>query len=91
MADRDYFFVVTDTEATEIEEPTAINEVKPAASKIVVTDSMAAFPGRLEVYNLHGQRVAAGEDMVNMAQLPRGIYVLRATAGHHTVATKVVR
>ena len=91
VADRDYFFVVTDTEATEIEEPTAINEVKPAASKIVVTDSMAAFPGRLEVYNLHGQRVAAGEDMVNMAQLPRGIYVLRATAGHHTVATKVVR
>ena len=89
IADRDYYFTITDTEATEVQ-ATVIESVIDAAPKIQVRDKMAVYPGVITVYNLNGQAVGSGKDTVNMQHLPAGIYILQGRSGRYVDTIKII-
>ena len=45
----------------------------------------------IEVYNINGQRVAQGNNTLSIAELSRGIYVVRASNGKQVTSLKVAR
>ena len=56
-----------------------------------MSGNVAYFPGMIEVYNINGQKLAAGSNYINLNELSRGIYILRATDGNQVTTLKVAR
>ncbi len=90
VADRDYYFRIDETTVTEIE-TTGVHNVVDGKTAITMSGNVAYFPGMIEVYNINGQKLAAGSNYINLNELSRGIYILRATDGNQVTTLKVAR
>ena len=88
VADRDYFFTITAAGVTE-DQATVIESVMDNAPKIQVQGNVAHYPGVISVYNLQGQLIAAGKDVIGLQHLSRGIYILQGCNGSHVETIKV--
>ena len=88
VADRDYYFVITDDSVVEVS--ASVDEhMADKAPVMVVHGKIVSYAGSITVYNIHGQQVAAGKDMVSLRHLPRGIYVAQGRSGSHVSTLKV--
>lgn len=87
VADRDYFFTITDSEVIETQ-ATVVEHVFDAAPMIQVRDKVATYPGAIVVYNINGQAVATGTDAVGLHHLSRGIYIVQGRSGNHVDTMK---
>jgi len=88
VADRDYYFTITDSEVTE-SQATVIENIVDAAPMIQVRGKVATYPGTIIVYNINGQEVANGKEAVGLQHLSRGIYILQGRSGSHVNTIKV--
>ena len=88
IANRDYFFTITDSEVTETQ-ATSIENVVDATPVILVRNGEAIYPGMITVYNLSGQAVARGIDAVSLQHLSRGIYIVQGRNGSRVSTAKV--
>ena len=89
VADRDYYFTITDSEVSETQ-ATVIEHVYDAAPAIRVVGKEASFPGQIRVYDINGRTVATGNDAVSLHHLSRGIYILQGRSGSHTTTLKLI-
>ena len=87
VADRDYYFVINDSEVTE-NQSTVIESVVDSAPKMLLRNRSVAYPGAIIVYNLNGQVVATGRDNVGLNHLDRGIYIVQGRSGSHVETLK---
>ncbi len=91
VADRDYYFTITENGVTEIDVVSVVENVVDGKNAITVSGNVASFPGMIEVYNINGQRVAVGSNTLSLGSLAKGIYILRATDGKQVTSLKVAR
>ncbi|MBP5688194.1 MAG: T9SS type A sorting domain-containing protein [Muribaculaceae bacterium] len=91
VADRDYYFRINETSVTEVDVTTIIENVVDSKKVITISGNVACFPGMIEVYNINGQKLAAGSNAVGLDQFSRGIYIIRATDGKQVSTLKVAR
>ena len=66
-----------------------IENVVDNATLMRVNGKTVSYPGAITVYNLHGQVVATGKDVVGLQHLSRGIYVVQGRGGSHVETIKV--
>ncbi|MBQ3324239.1 MAG: T9SS type A sorting domain-containing protein [Muribaculaceae bacterium] len=90
-ANRDYYFRIDENSVTELEVVSVVENVVDGKNAITVSGNVASFPGMIEVYNINGQRVAAGSNTLSLGSLAKGIYILRATDGKQVTSLKVAR
>ncbi len=90
-ADRDFYFRIDENGVTEVEVSTVIENVANSKKAITINGNIAFFPGVIEVYNINGQKLAQGSNSINLSELSRGLYILRATDGNQTTTLKVAR
>ena len=88
IADRDYFFTITDSEVIE-NQATVIENVMDSTPKMKVIGKEVTYPGAITVYNVGGQAVATGQDAVSLQHLSRGIYIMQGRSGSHVEIIKV--
>jgi len=88
VANRDYFFTITDSEVTE-HQATVIEHVVDSAPMMQLQGGVVTYPGAITVYNLAGQAVATGKDTVGLKHLSRGIYVVQGRCGSHVETIKL--
>ena len=88
IADRDYFFTITDNEVIE-NQATVIENVMDSTPKMKVIGKEVTYPGAITVYNVGGQAVATGRDAVSLQHLSRGIYIMQGRSGSHVEIIKV--
>lgn len=88
IADRDYFFTITDSEVIE-NQATVIENVMDSTPKMKVIGKEVTYPGTITVYNVGGQAVATGRDAVSLQHLSRGIYIMQGRSGSHVEIIKV--
>ena len=88
IADRDYFFTITDSEVIE-NQATVIENVMDSTPKMKVIGKEVPYPGAITVYNVGGQAVATGRDAVSLQHLSRGIYIMQGRSGSHVEIIKV--
>ena len=88
VADRDYYFTITASGATE-DNATVIENVADSMAKITVSGNVVTYPGTITVYNLHGQVIATGKDSVSLSRLSRGIYIVRGIGSGNTQTIKL--
>ncbi len=88
VADRDYYFTITDSEVIETQ-ATVIESVVEQAAMIMVRDHVASYPGVITVYGINGQVLAVGKDAVDLGHLSRGVYILQGRNGSHVDTIKV--
>ena len=87
MANRDYYFTITEGEVIE-DQTTIVESIVDVVPVIQVRDRTAIYPGMITVYNLSGQVIATGKDAVGLQHLSRGIYIVQGRAGSHTSTVK---
>jgi len=88
VADRDYYFTITDSEV--IETQTSIDEsLADATPSIRINGKVAIYPGTITIYNISGQTVAVGKDAVGLQNLGRGIYILQGRSGSNVDTVKI--
>lgn len=90
-ANRDYYFRIDENSVTELDVVSVVENVVDGKNAITVSGNVASFPGMIEVYNINGQRVAAGSNTLSLGSLAKGIYILRATDGKQVTSLKVAR
>ena len=90
-ANRDYYFRIDENSVTELDVVSVVENVVDGKNVITVSGNVASFPGMIEVYNINGQRVAAGSNTLSLGSLAKGIYILRATDGKQVTSLKVAR
>ncbi len=90
-ANRDYYFRIDENGVTELDVVSVVENVVDGKNAITVSGNVASFPGMIEVYNINGQRVAAGSNTLSLGSLAKGIYILRATDGKQVTSLKVAR
>ncbi len=88
VADRDYYFTITDSEVSETQ-ATVIESVADNAPSMHIQGKMVNYSGTITVYNLQGQVVATGKDTLGLSHLTRGIYVVQGRNGSHVETVKV--
>ena len=88
VADRDYYFTITDSEVIE-NQATILESVIESAPMIQVCGKVATYPGAIVVYSINGQVVASGKDAVGLQHLSRGVYILQGRNGSHVETIKV--
>ena len=88
VADRDYFFTITDNEVFE-SQATVIESIIDPAPMIQVYGKMVTYPGTITVYNINGQAVATGLESVALHHLSRGIYIVQGRNGSHVDTVKI--
>ncbi len=88
VADRDYFFIVTDTEVIE-SQATVVENVFDATPVMQVRGKVATYPGTITVYNAGGQMITTGKESVSLQHLSRGIYIVQGRSGSHVETIKV--
>ena len=90
IADRDYYFTITSSEVTEVEQqPTVIKNLVDDAPRILVNGRLATYPGEMTVYSINGQCVASGRAAVSLQHLERGIYIVQGRSGCHVTTIKI--
>ena len=90
IADRDYYFTITSSEVTEVEQQqTVVENLVEAVPMIQVHGKVALYPGAITVYNVNGQTVAGGKDAVSLQHLSRGIYIIQGRSGRNVQTIKV--
>ncbi len=89
VADRDYYFTITDSEVTETQ-ATVIEHVYDTAPSFRVVGKEASYPGEIMVYDINGRTVATGKETVGLYHLTRGIYILQGHNGSHTTTLKLI-
>ncbi len=90
-ANRDYYFRIDENSVTELDVVSVVENVIDGKNAITVSGNVASFPGMIEVYNINGQRMAAGSNTLSLGSLAKGIYILRATDGKQVTSLKVAR
>ena len=88
VADRDYYFTITDTGVSE-DQATVVEKIDDNAPAIEIHGGEVTFPGSITVYNLHGQAVAKGLGTVGLSHLSRGIYIVQGMGAHAVQTIKV--
>ena len=88
VADRDYYFTITDSEVSETQ-ATVIENLVDNAPSMHIQGKMVNYPGTITVYNLQGQVMATGKDTLGLSHLSRGIYVVQGRNGSHVETVKV--
>ena len=88
VANRDYFFVITSSQVTEVQEnPNALEDIFDAIPMIQIHGKTITYPGVITVYNVNGQIVAHGKDALGIQHLERGIYIIQGRNGGHHIDT----
>ncbi len=90
-ANRDYYFQIDENTVTEVEVVSGVENIVDSKTAINMNGNIVSFPGMIEVYNINGQRVAQGNNTLSIAELSRGIYVVRASNGKQVTSLKVAR
>ena len=90
-ADRDYYFQIDENGVREVEVSTVVENVADSKTAITVSGDIARFPGLIEVYNINGQKLATGKNTLSLANLTKGIYILRASDGKQVTTLKVAK
>ena len=90
-ADRDYYFQIDENGVREVEVSTVVENVADSKTAITVSGDIARFPGMIEVYNINGQKLATGKNTLSLANLTKGIYILRASDGKQVTTLKVAK
>ena len=90
-ADRDYYFQIDENGVREVEVSTVFENVADSKTAITVSGDIARFPGMIEVYNINGQKLATGKNTLSLANLTKGIYILRASDGKQVTTLKVAK
>ena len=90
-ADRDYYFQIDENGVREVEVSTVVENVADSKTAITVSADIARFPGLIEVYNINGQKLATGKNTLSLANLTKGIYILRASDGKQVTTLKVAK
>jgi hypothetical protein len=88
VADRDYYFTITDTDVTE-DQATIVENLDDNTPALVINGKEVIFPGTITVYNLHGQAVATGKHSVGLSHLSRGIYIVQGMCAGAVRTAKV--
>ena len=88
VADRDYYFTITDSEVSETQ-ATVIENLVDNAPSMHIQGKQVSYPGTITVYNLQGQVMATGKDTLGLSHLSRGIYVVQGRNGSHVETVKV--
>ena len=88
VADRDYYFTITDTEVTE-NQTSVVENIMEAAPSMQIRNKEAYYPGTITVYNVGGQTVATGKECVGLQHLSSGIYILQGRSGSHVETIKI--
>jgi len=89
VADRDYYFSITSSEAVEVSPSTIIEKVLDNAPVLQVRGREVTYSGAITVYNLNGQTVARGKGNVSLNHLSSGIYVIQGRNGSSLDTVKV--
>ena len=90
-ADRDYYFQIDENGVREVEVSTVVENVADSKTAITVSGDIARFPGMIEVYNINGQKLATGKNTLSLANLTKGIYILRASDGKQVTTLKMAK
>ncbi len=90
-ADRDYYFQIDENGVREVEVSTVVENVADSKTAITVSGDIARFPGMIEVYNINGQKLTTGKNTLSLANLTKGIYILRASDGKQVTTLKVAK
>ena len=88
VADRDYYFIITSSDVTEAV-TTVVENIEDSTHRFTISGGMAAFPGDITVYNINGQAVANGKDVISLQHLSRGIYIIQGRSGSNVDTIKV--
>ena len=89
VANRDYYFSITESEAVEVSPSTIIEKVLDNAPVLQVRGREVTYSGAITVYNLNGQAVAGGRDGVSLNHLSSGIYIIQGRSGSSLDTIKV--
>ena len=88
VADRDYFFTIT-AEGVKEDQATVIESLVEQVPVMQVYGKQASYPGTITVYNVNGQVVATGKDIVGLSHLSSGIYIVQGRNGSNISTIKV--
>ena len=88
VADRDYFFIITDSEVVETQ-ATVIENLMENVPMLLLQGKSVTYHGNITVYNLNGQAVLTGRQAVDMSGLQRGIYIVQGRDAGNVQTIKV--
>lgn len=89
-ANRDYYFTLSDTKATEVDPNTYSGISQPIAESndLVVQGTVVSCEGQIEAYDLSGRRIASASGTLDLANLQKGIYIIRAAKARQAIKVR---
>lgn len=81
VANRDYYFIVDDTQVVEVEPIVDGVATVQATKRPILQGGVVVADGLIRVFDVMGRQVAEGAETLGIDQLPHGIYLIHTDKG----------